>query len=366
MKQSLSAVYLMHSLNGLAGSFIGIFIPIYLLTLRYSVMQVFSYYLLYAIAVFFLFALTGLAARRFGLKRTLVAYFPFQLAYFALLYALPHTSIPLWCIALVSATATSFYWYPLHLFFIAKAQEQQMGSSVGKLFALPKFATLASPLIGAFIVAQGGFSLLIIVTVVLYLLTSVSLFFLPDIYPDIRFELRRFFELARRYPRYALAEIGENIREELEGVMLPIIIFVTFGDIYSVGFVGTLLKIGSALFLLLVGHYADRLKRTSILRVGAIIMAALWTAFFYAQGILPFYVLTLVEGFLGALLLVPFNAVVYGYAQENSAPAEFIVFREVPVTLARIFVYGIGILLVNTLSYLFLLPAFGSLLFWVL
>jgi hypothetical protein len=356
----------MHSLNGLAGSFIGIFIPIYLLTLQYSLRQVFAYYLLYAICILVLFVFTSFVARHIGLRRTLLAYLPFQFAYFGLLYALPQVNFPLWIIAITSATATSLYWYPLHLFFIEKARTKEMGASVGKLYALPKFVTLLSPLIGAYIAARFGFSALLLITISLYLLTSISLAYLPDIYPDIQFKLERFFILVRKYPRYILAEIGENIREELEGIVLPIIIFVTFGNIYSVGLIGTLLNLGTAFFLIVVGRSADRFKRTNILRIGAILMMMLWTAFFYVQGELSFYILTLAESFLGALLLVPFNAIVYDYAKADDVPAEFIVFREIPVTFARIVVYSISIMLVYALPHVFFLPVLGSLLFFFL
>ncbi len=366
MRNSIKAVYLMHSLNGLAGSFIGIFIPIYLLTLHYSVAQVFTYYLTLYVAILFLFILAGIVSEHLGLKRTLLAYFPLQLAYFGLLYVLPHISIPLWVIAVTSAATVAFYWYPLHMFFVMQAQKKEMGGAVGKLYALPKFVAVASPLIGAFIVTRGGFSLLFILTIVLYLATSLSLLYLPENRPPMQFKMKRFIALARNYPRYIFAEIGENLREELGGIVLPIIIFLTFGSILSVGFVGTLASFGSALFILLIGHYADRLKRTNILRAGTVITMAIWTGFFYVHGTIPFYVLTLLEGFFGALLLIPFNALVYDYAQQNEAPAEFIVFREIPVTLARVLVYGIGLIFVTSLRYLFLLPVFGSLLFWVL
>ncbi|HFC11158.1 MAG TPA: hypothetical protein ENJ75_03185 [Candidatus Kaiserbacteria bacterium] len=366
MKKHLNAIYTMHSLNGLAGSFIGIFIPIYFLTLHYSITQVFLYYLTYVIALFFLFLFASFVARRLGLKLAFLIYFPLQLIYLGLLYTLPHTPVPLWIIAIASATATGFYWYPLHLFFLSQAKKKEMGTSVSKLYAFPKFLKIASPLIGGAIAVFGGFSLLIIITIFLYIVSSISLLYLPDIRPTVHFKISLFLNLARKYPRYLFAEIGENIREEIGSIILPIVIFITFGSILSVGFVGTLLSGGGALFMLLIGRYSDRLKRTNILRFGAILTMAIWLMFFYAQGSIPFYVLTLLEGFSGALLLIPFNSLVYDYAQENDAPAEFIIFREVPVTLARIFVYGTGLLFVSSLNYLFLLPVIGSTLFWLL
>ena len=40
------SIYAMHSIDGIAGGLIGIFIPIYFLTLGYSVSQIFVFFIL--------------------------------------------------------------------------------------------------------------------------------------------------------------------------------------------------------------------------------------------------------------------------------------------------------------------------------
>ena len=42
---------------------------------------------------------------------------------------------------------------------------------------------------------------------------------------------------------------------------------------------------------------------------------------------------------------------------------EFIIFREVPVTLDRVFIYSIGILFAENIQYIFPLAAFSSIFF---
>lgn len=366
MKRSIDSVYLMNSLKGPTGALIGVFIPIYFLTLHYSVAQVFIYYIVYALFVLILFTGASALARRIGLKRTLFAYLPFQFLYLWLLYILPAAHEPLWTIAAASAASISLYWYALHMFFLTNAEKERLGASVGKLYAFPKLIVVGAPFIGAAIATYFGFPALFFISAILYVISSIPMLSIPDMHPQIRFRSSRFIGLVRGYPRYILAEFGENIREELEGVVLPIFVFVTFGSILSVGIIGSIVGIGSALFILIIGAESDRLKRNYILRIGAVIIMMNWLAFSFVQGEISFYVLALLEGFLGTLLLIPFNAVVYTYAKQNDAPAEFIVFREIPVTLARVFVYGVGIALVGELNYLFLLPVFGSLLFWLL
>lgn len=365
MKNKLNAVYTLHSLHLFAGSLIGIFVPIYILMMHYSVSQIFIYYLTYTIIMFFLFLIASLIARKIGLKRTLLLSLPFQFAYLGLLYMLPFVHMPLWIIALTAAASASLYWYPLQLFFISLAQEKNMGNSVGKLFAFPRLITIASPLLGGLIALRGGFALLIITTVILYIISFVALFYLPDSRPTIQFKFKQFLKLARKYPRYLFAEAGENIREGVGRIVLPIFIFITFGSILSVGIIGSLLSVGSALFMLLIGHYTNQLNRKHLLRLGSIITMVIWTTFFFVHGKMFLYALTLIAGFFGALLLIPFNTLMYDYAEENTH-TEFIILRQVPVTLARMLVYSFGLLFASSLGYIFLLPVFGSVFFWFL
>lgn len=153
----------MHSIQSFALSMIGIFIPIYLLTLHYSVSQVLLFFIThYSFLLVFAFVAIYTASH-IGLQQTIIARFPFLFAYFVLLYLLPSVKIPLFAIALLGGLASAFYWIPLHILFTRNAEKKDVGASTGKLFAFPKLASIAGPLIGGYTAAIFGFNILIVI-----------------------------------------------------------------------------------------------------------------------------------------------------------------------------------------------------------
>jgi hypothetical protein len=149
------------------------------------------------------------------------------------------------------------------------------------------------------------------------------------------------------------------VREELEGIIWPLFVFILLKNALSLGVIGTLASIGSIAFTLIVGKYTDRLNPKIFMRIGAVAMAGIWIARTIAPQSLPLvYLSTLVSGFLACLILVPFSSYIYGTAKRNT-PAEFLVYREIPVTLARIVTYSIAIV-VASMTLLFPIGAIAS------
>lgn len=362
MKKRLHAIYTMHSINSLAGALVGVFVPIYFLSLNYSLNQVFLYYLTYGAAVLASFIATSYFSRHFGLKKAILAAFPFLFANIGMLYALDSVYIPLYLIAVVSAVATSFYWFPLHVFFAEYSSEETMGSNVGKLFAFPQLAAILAPLAGGAIVIYGGFNVLILTAGAFYVLSTIPLLLIPELEKSVSFRVSKFAELFKRYPRYVLIEFVENIREEMEDIIWPIFVFLTFRNIFSIGIIGSLASMGSFFFMLFLGRYSDKIEKKIFIKLGAIIMMGLWIARYYAMDEITFYVLTVLASFFGALILIPFNAFTYNLAKKDNV-AEFILFREINVMLARITVYSLALIFVSNIANLFLIGSFSSIFF---
>jgi|SRR5580698_3382491 hypothetical protein len=64
------------------------------------------------------------------------------------------------------------------------------------------------------------------------------------------------------------------------------------------------------------------------------------------------FVVSAAASFAGALIAVPFNTIIYSFVREENT-REFIMFREYPVAIAHILVYGAGILVSPHITYLF-------------
>lgn len=361
MNKHLNAVYVMHSIIGLANSIIGIFIPAYLISLGYVPADVFLFFLTYAVVLFIFFFGAALVARHVGVRILVIVSFPFTLTYIGLLYILNTTSLPLPLIASVYAAGAGLYWFALHMFFTTNTEKKTLGSSVGKLFGFPQIVGLFGPLIGGAIAFQYGFPALLAFGGCLFFVASIPLLWIPDFKTTSTLNFPTFIALFKQFRRYTLVEFFENIREELEGIIWPLYIFLVFQNALSVGYVGTLAAVGSIVFTLVIGRYTDRVNPKIFMRTGAVLMAGIWLArFLWPDTPALLYASSIAAGLLGCLILVPFTSYIYGSAKRTNI-AEFIVYREFPVTLARIVIYSIALLIAtSSINNLFLVGAVAS------
>lgn len=360
MNKRINAVYTMHAITGLASSLIGIFIPAYLISLGYTPADVFLYFLINAISIFIFFFGAALLAGRTGVRIMVILSFPFTLAYIALLYMLSSTSFSLPFIATIQGAGAGLYWFALHSFFATHAKKETLGASVGKLFGFPQIAGLFGPLIGGIVAFRFGFPALFALGGFFFLISIIPLLWIPELSTKSTLNFSTFMGLFRQFRRYTLVEFFENIREELEGIVWPLFIFLAFRNALSVGFVGTLAAIGSIIFTLAIGRYTDKANPKIFMRTGAVLMAGIWlTRFFWPQIPLLLYTSTIAAGLLGCLITVPLTSYVYGSAKQTNIP-EFMVYREIPVTLARIIIYSFALLIAIHVTNLFLVGAAAS------
>lgn len=375
----------MHSIQSFASSMVSIFIPIYFLNLSYSVPQVIKFYIVHYLLLLAFAFITIYVVRLIGLQQTILARAPFKLIYYILLVLLPIYNFPIYIIAFFSGLEAAMYWIPLHIIFSRYSNKNEMGEATGKLFALPKLFSIFSPLIGGFIAVTFGFSALLVTVFIFVLIAIIPLLlafsngdsfifkdgkFIPkkfssfvlSVYCNLvealhakstfKFEIKKGWRLFKDNKKYFLAEILDNIGEEVEAIIWPIFVFLTLENVAAVGIVGTLLNIGSFLFTLLVGRISDKISKKKLIKFGAILLTLTWLCRYYINQEYLIYLITIIAGFITVLFLVPFTS--YGYAlPKRSEINEFFVFREIPVAIGRVVILIIALLLIDNLSLVF-------------
>ncbi len=352
----------MNSIYGLAGSFIGIFVPIYFLSRNISVGNVFLFYLVYSLGVLVFFFLANEIVQLIGLRKTSLVGYPILFLYYFLVYTINKYATPIYIIALISALQTSLYWFPLHIWITNISTKEKMGDGLGKFFAFPKALQIFAPAVGGFVAVFFGFKDLFILAGVVYFISIIPLLFLPEFPYRSRLNLGKIVDLIKGYSKYFWADTIENLREDAEGIVWPIFVYLSFKSVLSIGYIGTLGSIGSALFIFFVGKYSDKSDRKKMMAGGAIIIAAIWFTRFFVTSPIVSYATTLAVGFFEALILIPLNSVVYNTAKVEGG-AQFILFREFAVVAGRIFLYTIALLLIYNIRYVFILPALVGLYF---
>ena len=121
LKSELSEIYLNLTIQSFGLSLISIFIPIYLLTLNYSLEQVLIFVMVQFGTLALLSPVSALLANRFGFKHIILFRTPLLLAFLAALYFLPKISMSIYLIAFVGGLAGSLYWTSINSIFARHA-----------------------------------------------------------------------------------------------------------------------------------------------------------------------------------------------------------------------------------------------------
>lgn len=364
-KTDISKLHLMNSIEGLGWSMVGIFIPIYLLTIGFSLQQVFIYYLIQNTIIlsasFIIASLGGII----GLQKILMVRFPFLFIFLIILYNLKSLNFPIYFLAIIDGLQVMFYWFPLHILFSQFTDKENLGFSTSKLFAIPQFVTMFGPLIGGFITAVFGFKILFIVASVLFFIAFIPIFYMKIEPIKYKFNINEGLLLYRKYKKYFFSEISNNIGEEIEGVIWPIFVYLSLVNIVSVGYVGSILAVSSSIFTLIVGRLADKKNKTKMIKTSALLILVVWILRYILNNEAAFYILTAFAGMVFVVLSVPYYSIFYEIAKKEKVSV-FFTFREVPVWIARVTVFGLGILFADNLKILFLLAGlvYSYFLFW--
>jgi len=351
-KKAINSIYTMHSIDAFAFGLIGIFIPIYLLTIGYSVSQVLLYYIVQNIVLMLSSFLAGYIGSWIGIQKILIIRFPFLLLFLVLLNSLNLISFPLYLLAIIDGFQSALYWIPLHILFSHYSNKEDIGSSTSKLFAFPQLAGISAPLLGGLIAVFFGFKILFSIAIIIFLFSFIPILYTNQIKNKYNIKFKNAIKLYKKYPRYFYAEILNNMGEETEGIIWPIFVFLTVASIASVGLVGALLPLGSFAVTLMIGKLSDKTSKKRLIKLGAILILIVWILRYMFISEIAIYILALTMGLVSVLFSVPYYSKFYQIAKKETAD-EFFIFREIPVTIGRIFVFSIALLFVTKLQFLF-------------
>lgn len=355
MKKSLLILNILKVFEGLVGSLVGIFVPIFLLSAGHSLRNVFAYFLLHYLAVFVFFIIGAMIASRWSLRSLLFVRYVFWFVYVGLLFYLPQIPNLIYPLAIASAISSAFFFFPFHIIFGQSVANQKMGGQWGKMMLISEIVGFFAPLLAAGLIKAWGYQSLFVVALVLMLASLYYLRNLPKIKTKINFTWSAWRSFAENNKSYFCLELVENVIEEIEGIIWPIVVYLTVKSVWSVGWVAVLASIGSIIFTWLVSKRIDKWQKSKTLMLSSILMAGIWLSRYWLEGSW-IYVSSVLMGLLATVFSISFNTLIYVRAKQSNYD-EFIIFREAPVFLARTCLYLLVLVSVDHLNGFFVLAA---------
>lgn len=351
---NIQRVYMAHTLNAVAGSIISVYVPIYLLTLGFTLQQVIFYYVIsHGVGVTLGLLLYVPLMRKWGLINTFKLYYPLQILFLLLLFLLHYHAYPMMLVAIIEGAATYAYWMPLNLLFIRNSQEKEMGSNLGKFYALPKLFGILGPLIGAVLIPFVGFWPVFVLTAMGIVLSYLPLAKIVDGGLTVSLNFSKAWKRISRNKSLFVFEGFDNIIEESEWFW-PIYVFLVIGSLSTPGLIGSLEAVGGALFTFFIGKYANRHDK-KLIPIAALLLLGITFLKIFVTAPLPAYIITVAASFVMTLFLVSYFSTIYRTIK-NDEEEEFIILREIPTVLGRMVVFGAIYLTASHLHYFFIAP----------
>lgn len=145
----LSEIYANQLLRSLALNLVGIFIPVYLYKLGYSIQDILLHY--FAVFMFCRLVLNFVSAQiiaKFGPKHALAMSAIIQVASLCLMVTLQDLRWPIWVLAGVGSFANSLFFMSLHTDFSKIKHKKHAGKELGFLWIFDRLGAALGPLIG--------------------------------------------------------------------------------------------------------------------------------------------------------------------------------------------------------------------------
>jgi len=353
-----------------AASAVGIFEPIYLYTLGFSIQKIIIFYIAIYAIYFLIVPLGGKIARTQGYEHSILYSTPFLVLYYLSLFAIPYHPFFIASAIIALALQKTLYWPGYHADFARFGEDGKRGREISNLAVLDSLVAILGPVFGGVIIAMTSFKVLFIIVSFLILVSNIPLLTTGEKFVPVPFSYKDAFRrLARSENRRRLfAYIGYG-EEFITGLLWPIFIFLVIKEYISVGFLISASILLTTVLTLYIGRITDVESRHGVLKVGVIFTFFTWLLrILVVSGIGIFMADSLYRISRGAIG-VPLMALTYERAKKTSV-MKSIIFFQMALALGKLIIGVAALILLfffpNSWTAIFILAAAMTLLYALL
>lgn len=331
-------------------SMISLFIPIFLIKLGFSIVEVVLFEIFATIFTMFLNVwFLEFMIYRINVKLSLIlSYFLYVCFYFVLIFAdflLEWFSNSLYFIALVTVfkgLPDVSYWMTHHLYFLKSTKKNNTGKKLGLIRSLPTFAGVVSPILGGVLISLAGFGVAFGVGVLFMILAGVCLMFSSDI--KIR---KHCFRWKKIWSFDGLKQNGvffiQGVNDKACGFLWPIFLFLISIKIMTVGVIYFVSNLIYSLTSYFCGKNVDLRGGRIFLKIGSVGHGFSLIFRVFMSTILSITTVQSIGGFFGSILSISLDSEFY--KNSHRFPIEAILNRELFLHLGRAFLLSLVLVL---------------------
>lgn len=344
----LTALFISAAWHNLAISLIGIFIPLYIISITKSVQLVFAYYAISSLAVIISIIPAAKFVSRFGFRRSAVIG-TLLLTLTIVLLLVGNQSIYLLLLSpVLGGIYVSFYWLPYHLIFSEDGRSDSFGRDISSMEMVSRIAQAGGPLIGGLIIALFGFNILYFISVISLILSVFPLTVMnhhPIHQAPNTSDIRNYFRTidGQKWGRmFALTHFEGYVLD----IIWPIYAFSVIKSYETLGGVASASLIFSIIVLGIGGRITDRFNKALVMFFGGIVSLLGWFSLSFSLTPALILISSLILKSARVFSVVPFEALFYSRVLQNKGDdLKFLVYREIVLHGSRLLMMLVFILI---------------------
>lgn len=270
----LSELYISMMFRGMAISLVGLFVPLYLLGLDFSVadiIMVMAWY--FTVRALFFDFIAGHTVARIGPKHSMVISYLLLVGSTTLFLTLPSFGWPLWLLGGLWGGAQSFFFIAFNVDFSKVKHSEHGGKELGYIIMMEKTGAVLGPLVGGFVATYFGPRYIFIIGIALLIFGLVPLFRTAE---PVKLRQRLDFKgfKVRKHRRVFMSFVGVGIENNISVFVWPLflgVFILTDASAYAkLGVLTAVSFIVSIIASKAIGQTIDDRKGRVLLRYSAV------------------------------------------------------------------------------------------------
>lgn len=262
----INELYISFSLHAFSMGLVGIFVPIYLFSLNYSLTTIALFFIIFSLTKLVVFPLGSYLVTQLGPKHIIMGSYLLMFLYILLLYLLPNHPQALFPSSIMSGIAAGLFWVARHIDMASVISSKTPTSQFSKLLIFIAIAQAFAPLIGGIIATTYGIEYTLLGTAIGLLLAMYPLkkTLEPVIPQNAQLKLFKTAPL-----RHLIANSAMNAQSNVALYIWPLYIFLVVNTYQNVGIIASASLVIVVVLLHALGVLGDHGKNTQLLNLGS-------------------------------------------------------------------------------------------------
>lgn len=352
--RELNQLFSFYSFRYFASSLASLFVPVYLLTIGYRLLDISLFYLIFFTSVVILMPFAMLLLSKIGVKKVLVLGTLFLAGYYPMLYLLDK-GLPYPWAAMIFGLSIALEASAFNMAFTSFLNKKNEGKGISVLRALGITAGIAGPVIGGIIIFNFSYKFAFAVTSGILIISVIPLLLSKDFKINHeRFNIKKIVK-QDSFRNSVVHQINAALMI-IGGIFWPIFIYLNVKNVIPLGIISSLTSFLMIFMIIYIGRKADE-DEEGTLKLGVYLNAPSWLVRLFFLSPMGLFFTNFYGSFSDSLIDISFSKMIFENARKSKSRRDYFLFREVNLLIGRAAILIIAILAGN-IFWMFLISFF--------